>query len=71
MDVGPQILLWALLYYQQVVAQLHVRPGSVKWDTKVMESSLKDEIEAGGSLLNQANAEPFSMMAKALHCTGS
>ena len=31
----------------------------MKWDTKAMESSLKDEIEAGGSLLNQANAEPF------------
>ena len=35
-----------------------------------MESSLKDEIEAGGSLLNQANAKPFSLMAKALHRTG-
>ena len=36
-----------------------------------MESSLKDEIEAGEILLNQANDEPFSVMAKALHCTGS
>ena len=36
-----------------------------------MESSLKDEIEAGESLLNYANAEPFSVMAKALHRTGS
>ena len=31
----------------------------MKWDTKAMESSLNDEIEAGGSLLNQANAEPL------------
>ena len=31
----------------------------MKWDMKEMESSLKDEIEAGRSLLNQANAEPF------------
>ena len=31
-----------------------------------MESSLN-----GGSLLNQAKAEPFSVIAKALHCTGS
>ena len=31
----------------------------MKWDMKAMESSLKDEIEVGGSLLNQANAEPF------------
>ena len=43
----------------------------MKWDTKAMESSQRDEIKAGGSLLNQANAEPFSVMAKALHCTGS
>ena len=32
-----------------------------------MESSLKDENEAGGSLLNNAKAEPLSVMAKALH----
>ena len=43
----------------------------MKWDTKAMESSLKDEIEAGGSLLNHAKAEPLSMMAKALHFTRS
>ena len=43
----------------------------MKWDTKAMESSLKDKIEASESLLNQANAEPFSMMEKALHHTGS
>ena len=36
-----------------------------------MESSLKDEIEAGGSLLNHAKADPLSVMAKALHLTGS
>ena len=30
-----------------------------------MESSLKDEIEASGSLLNHAKAEPLSVMAKA------
>ena len=43
----------------------------MKWDTKAIESSLKDEIEAGRILLNQANAEPFSVMEKALHRTGS
>ena len=43
----------------------------MKWDTKTMESSLKDEIEAGGSLLNQANGEPFSMMENAPHRIGS
>ena len=43
----------------------------MKWDMKAMKSSSKDEIEYGGSLLNQANAEPFSVMAKALHRTGS
>ena len=36
-----------------------------------MESSLKDEIEAGGSLLNHAKADPLSMMEKALHLMGS
>ena len=43
----------------------------MKWEMNAMESSLKDEIEEGGSMLNQANARPFSMIAKALHCTGS
>ena len=43
----------------------------MKWETNVMDSSLKDEIDDGGSLLNQANAKPFSMIAKALHLTGS
>ena len=32
-----------------------------------MESSVNDEIEDGESLLNQANAGPFSVIAKALH----
>ena len=32
-----------------------------------MESSVNDETEDGGSLLNQANARPFSVIAKALH----
>ena len=36
-----------------------------------MDSSLKDEIDDGESLLNQAKAEPFSVMAKALHLTRS
>ena len=43
----------------------------MKWDTKAMESSLKDEIEDGGSLLNHAKAEPLSVMEKVLHFTGS
>ena len=33
--------------------------------------SLKDEIDDGGSLLNQAKAGPFRVMAKALYLTGS
>ena len=36
-----------------------------------MEGSLKDETEAGGSLLNHAKAKPLRVMAKALHLTGS
>ena len=43
----------------------------MKWDTNAMESSVNDEIEDGGSLLNQANAGPFSMIAKAMHRMGS
>ena len=35
----------------------------MKWDTKAMESSLKDEIEASESLLNHDKAEPLSVMA--------
>ena len=36
-----------------------------------MEISVNDEMEDGGSLLNQANTGPFSVIAKALHHTGS
>ena len=36
-----------------------------------MESSLKEEIEAGGSLLNHAKAKLIRVMAKALHLMGS
>ena len=36
-----------------------------------MESSLNEEIDDSGSLLNQANDGPFSVIAKALHRTGS
>ena len=36
-----------------------------------MKSSMTDEMEDGESLLNQANVGPFSMIAKALHRTGS
>ena len=43
----------------------------MKWETNAMDSSLKDEIDDGGSLLNQAKAGPLSVMAKALHLIGS
>ena len=36
-----------------------------------MDSSLNDEMGEGGILLNQAKAGPFSVVVKALHCTGS
>ena len=36
-----------------------------------MESSMNDEMKDGGSLLNQVNAGPFSVIAKALHRMGS
>ena len=39
----------------------------MKWETNAMDSYLKDEIDDGGSLLNQANAGPFSVIAKVLH----
>ena len=32
---------------------------------------MNDEVEDGKSMLNQANARPFSVIAKALHRTGS
>ena len=43
----------------------------MKWETNVMDSSLKDEIDDGGSLLNQTKVGPFIMMVKALHLMGS
>ena len=43
----------------------------IKWETNAMESSVNDEMEDGRSLLNQANAGPFSVIAKALHRMGS
>ena len=43
----------------------------MKWETNTMDSSLKDEIDDGRSLLNQVKAGPFSVMVKALHLTGS
>ena len=42
----------------------------IKWETNAMESSVNDEMEDDGSVLNQANAEPFSVIAKSLHRTG-
>ena len=36
-----------------------------------MESSLNEETDDGGSLLNQASVGPFSVIAKALHLTGA
>ena len=36
-----------------------------------MDSSLKNEINDGRSMLNQAKAGPFKVMAKALHLTES
>ena len=43
----------------------------IKCETNAMESSMNDEMEDDGSLLNQANARPFSVIAKALHPMGS
>ena len=43
----------------------------MKWETNAMDSSLKDEIDDGGNLLKQAKGRPYSVMAKALHLTGS
>ena len=36
-----------------------------------MDSSLNEEIDDDGSLLNQAKAGPFNVIAKALHHIGS
>ena len=43
----------------------------MKWETNAMDSSLNEEIDEGGSLLNQAKAGPFNVIAKALHRKGS
>ena len=43
----------------------------MKREMNAMDSSMKDEIDDGGSMLNQANAGPFSVIANALHLTGS
>ena len=43
----------------------------IKWETNAMESSVNDETEDGGSMLNKANAGPFSVIATVLHRTGS
>ena len=43
----------------------------MKLETNAMDRSLKNEIDDGGSLLDQAKVRPLSMMAKALHLTGS
>ena len=43
----------------------------MKWETNAMESSLKDKIDDGRSLLNQGNARPFSVIEKARYHTGS
>ena len=37
----------------------------------MMESSVNDEINDGGSMVNQANVGPFSVTAKDLHSMGS
>ena len=36
-----------------------------------MDSSLNEEIDDGGSLLNQDKAGPFNVIEKALHRIGS
>ena len=43
----------------------------MKWETNAIDSYLNEEIDEGGSLLNQAKAGPFRVIAKALHRTGS
>ena len=42
----------------------------MKWETNAMDSSLKEEIDDVGSLLNQVKAGPFSVVEKALHLMG-
>ena len=36
-----------------------------------MDNSLNEEIDEGGSLLNQDKARPFNVIAKARHRAGS
>ena len=43
----------------------------MKWKTNAMDNSLKHEIDNGGSVLNQAKAGSFNVMAKALHLMAS
>ena len=43
----------------------------MKWETSAIDSSLNEEIDEGRNLLNQAKVGPFSVVAKALHQTGS
>ena len=43
----------------------------MKWETNAMDRSLNEGMDEGGSLLNQAKAGPFRVVAKALHRTGS
>ena len=43
----------------------------MKLETNAIKSSLNEEIDDGGSLLNHASVGPFSVIAKALHRTGS
>ena len=43
----------------------------MKWEMNAIDSSLNEEIDEGGSLLNQAKAWPFNVIVKALHRTGS
>ena len=54
-----------------MVTRLSVRPGSDEVGDERNGSSLNEEIDEGGILLNQAKAWPFSVVAKALHRTGS
>ena len=42
----------------------------MKWEMNAIDSSLNEEIDEGESLLNQAKAWPFNVIAKSLHRTG-
>ena len=60
-----------MFYGQKVITRLPVHPCSDKVGENAMESSVNDETKDSGSMLNQANARPFSVIAKALHRTRS